>query len=549
MLKASAPLSESARSQESKADRERRRALGIYYTPPEAAMVLARWAIRRSEDTVLEPSFGGCAMLSAAASIFKSLGNDRPSNQLYGFDVDAAAFTHLAQIGIDNANGHFKKQDFLLSKAGDLRVDAVLANPPFVSYHRLDEAQRLRAETIRCRYLPQMPRIASLWAHFVLHSLSYLRAGGRMAFVLPNAVGNADYAQPLLGYLSRHFARTELVHLSERLFIQAGADERISLLLLSGFAPAGAQAAPLLERNVDSITTVGSSEDEFVYSNLESKAAEALADIAHAAFIELGSVATVRIGEVVGDIPVFVRPLGEWQRLNVPSKYLMPLLTRSSQVKGLYATESESKDAPSPIPHLLLPPQVPVPQVINDYLAQYSLEEIESNRTFAKRQIWYRCTYDTNAAAFFGSMSHDYPRIIGNRIGISCSNSFYKISTPERPDLASWLPILSLTTPMRLSAEILGRVRGSGGIKLEPSDVRKLLIPTRLPILPEDVFESHRKRLETLVRSGELDAACQFADSLVYLQPGLVDARTMSGLRLMRIALTSRRLTRPRSGD
>ena len=127
--------------QETKLERERRRALGIYYTPPEAAKILARWVIRSPNETVLEPSFGGCAMLSAAVSALRSLGNDRPSRQLYGYDIDGIAFEHLAQIGIDNTEGHFKRQDFLRSNAGELRVDAVLANPPFVSYHRQNEAQ------------------------------------------------------------------------------------------------------------------------------------------------------------------------------------------------------------------------------------------------------------------------------------------------------------------------------------------------------------------------------------------------------------------------
>ena len=143
-------------------------------------------------------------------------------------------------------------------------------------------------------------------------------------------------------------------------------------------------------------------------------------------------------------------------------------------------------------------------------------------------------------------MSHDYPRIIGNGEQLSCSNAFYKIKTlVDNSEVADWLPILSLTTPLRLSAEILGRVRGSGGIKLEPSDVRRLLIPTKLPSLTQEEFNALRNKLNQLVLSREIDAAEQLANSEIYIKPMLISAQTMSQLRAYRISLTSYRLIKP----
>jgi adenine-specific DNA-methyltransferase len=77
---------------------ERRRSLGIYYTPQSAARVMAEWAIREPTDTVLEPSFGGCAILQAGVWRLHQLGCERPAKQLLGFDVDRAAFAHLERL-------------------------------------------------------------------------------------------------------------------------------------------------------------------------------------------------------------------------------------------------------------------------------------------------------------------------------------------------------------------------------------------------------------------------------------------------------------------
>ncbi|WP_374621415.1 N-6 DNA methylase [Pandoraea sp.] len=541
---------------QSKHDRERRKALGIYYTPPEAAKWLAGWAIRSPKDTVLEPSFGGCALLSAAVSIFSSLGNATPSAQLYGYDVDPAAFEHLVQMGIDNPDGHFKKQDFLQSTSGAVLVDAVIANPPFVSYHRQTEEQRIVSAKIQQQYLPSLPRMASLWASFLLHSMSFLRPGGRMAFLLPNAIGTADYAKPLLAHIRTRFGKVELVHVTEQMFIQAGAGERISLLLLSDFAPRSLQnPTPIAARNITNIrelvTSVGMLDDDDVVTTTDVRdvAAASLARLHEDVLVELGSKASVQIGEVVGDIRTFVRPLSAWANDGIAHKHLAPLLTRSSQISGIWLPDVQSQHSSANVPYLLLPPTGRLPNAIKQFLSRYSDEEIAENKTFGKRDIWYRCSYERDADAFIGSLSHEYPRIIGNDAGISCSNAFYKISTHRADGLAQWLPILSLTTPLRLAAEVLGRVRGSGGIKLEPSDVRKLSIPHTLPKLPKRELLEARTKLGKLVSAGELEAASQYADALVFLQPGLLDAATMSELRAHRIALNRRRITtRNRAG-
>ena len=537
--------------EETRLERERRRSLGIYYTPPEAAKILARWAIRNPRETVLEPSFGGCAMLSAAVSVLRSLGNDRPSRQLYGYDVDATAFEHLAQMGIDNVEGHFKRQDFLRSSAGSLRVDAVLANPPFVSYHRQNEIQRRGVEKLRQRYLPDLPKFASLWAYFLLHSMSFLRPGGRMAFVLPNAIGTADYARTLLAFLQRHFERVELINVGERLFIQAGADERISLLLLSNYTDQQlTEPSALLSRDILRISEIEdhtnpspTAHSTSEASNARAHASAALIAFQGTALAPLGAAASVQIGEVVGDIGFLVQPMANWLRHGIAQNHLRPLLTRSAQVGGIYVPPPIAEDALSRIPYLLTPATHRLPKAVERYLSQYPEQAIVTNKTFARREAWYRCSYDTRAHAFVGSMSHDYPRIIGNDAGISCSNAFYKITAhADHAHLISWLPILSLTTPLRLSAEVLGRVRGSGGIKLEPSDVKKLCIPSVLPDLKKAEFLTLRQKIDALVRVGELDAAGQLADSAIYLKTGLIGAKAMTALRTARLTLTNRRL-------
>jgi adenine-specific DNA methylase len=527
---------------------ERRKALGIYYTPPHAATLLASWVIRRPQDLLLEPSFGGCAMLAAAVAVFRDHGNDSPSKQLYGFDVDSRAFEHLERMGLENDAAHFKKGNFLKSAPHELRVDAVLANPPYVSYHRQTLSQRRLTQKLRDRYFPKLPRFASLWAFFLLHSMSFLRPGGRMAFVLPNSIANAHYGQALLHHLSERFSEVTVVQVAERLFIQEGADERIALLFLSGYEPNGrADRAPIRSLDVLRISEIenlaagalgvevhGNSEDP------RSASVIALNKVKDACLVELGSIAKIQIGEVVGNTRFFVRTLREWKEDGVPSKYLFPVLTRAAQIRGLEISEA-SNDL-SRIPRLLIPPKNRLPKAIAAYLDAYAPDDVEANVTFQKREIWYRCSYDSTAQAFIGSMAHDWPRILGNTAGVSCANSFYKVIVREKNTAASWLPIISLTTPYRLSAEIVGRIRGSGALKLEPSDVAKLCVPKVLPQRPDAYVRRLQRRLEKLVRGGKLEVAARLADNALFVKTAIISAETMSELRAHLLVLLTRRL-------
>lgn len=256
-------------------------------------------------------------------------------------------------------------------------------------------------------------------------------------------------------------------------------------------------------------------------------------------FHTLGDIADIKIGEVVGDIKFFVKTKNEWRSEDIHNEHLVPLLTRSFQIPGL-STAGAIIDGR--IPYLLIPPTTVNETSIKNHLDKYDDNKKNSNRTFSKRSMWFQCSYSTEADAFIGSMNHELAKIVANDAEISSSNAFYKIIVRGPEEYTRWLPAISLTTPMRLSAELYGRVRGSGGIKLEPSDVKKLIIPKNLPNLSFDEFNAFQQKLDILVQAGETESASHLADSYIYLQTGILDSAVLSDLRLARLRLTRYRL-------
>ena len=210
---------------------------GVFYTPRHVADILCNWAIGSAGVKVLEPSFGGCDFLEASRERFMTLGASQfqSESQIYGCDIDDFAFDVL-KTSFLNPNGHFKKDDFLELTLSSFPVDSagfdvVIGNPPYVSHHNMAKDQKESAfKALQLQNLAIGGR-ASLWAYFVLHSVSFLKIGGKMAWILPSSFLYADYAVKIQDVLKSKFQRCLFVNIHERLFLVDGTEE-ISIVVL-----------------------------------------------------------------------------------------------------------------------------------------------------------------------------------------------------------------------------------------------------------------------------------------------------------------------------
>lgn len=80
------------------------------------------------------------------------------------------------------------------------RYDVVIANPPYVRYHRhtLDE----RTRSAYARVMEGQPDLYIMFLYRALRS--WLKPGGRTAFIIPIAVLEADYAEKLRGVIDEY---------------------------------------------------------------------------------------------------------------------------------------------------------------------------------------------------------------------------------------------------------------------------------------------------------------------------------------------------------
>ena len=528
-----------------------RRKIGAYYTPTTLTDVLSAWSIRSPKDLILEPSFGGCSFLESCNRRMLSLGCQDPTAQLFGCDIDPLAFEHLFErLGLTQIHGHFFLGDFLSTDRltfGEQSFDSVIGNPPYVRHHNIGSKQSALARQIRNLFLPTLNLRANLWAFFVLHACSFLKEYGRAAWLLPSSFAHADYAGPIRNFLSRHFTKIATISLAERLFKTEGADEATTIVLAEGWHSESDRPQRIHQLTLHSLSDLSST-----IAGLGQGATPIVDRVSggpifkrlHARSKSLAEFCSFLIGTVTGDNRFFLFSARRLEATRISRTNLKLIASRATHVPGLTVTRralmSYFREGAQT---RILYPRLPLQTDVLNYLKAMPDPQIANNLTFGKRPVWFRPMLDRRPDAFFVSMSHHGPRLVLNAARVPCTNSLYEVTF--RADVSDHrrrvIAVSLISTFAQLSAELAGRKYGSGMLKLEPSDAKKvqILLPKRVTRSTLDVaFRTVDRRL----KKGDQDGARDAADSFL-AGAGIIDFREiallrkeLNELRLLRLA-------------
>ncbi|MBI5298230.1 MAG: N-6 DNA methylase [Chloroflexi bacterium] len=516
---------------------------GVFYTPKRVADVLCKWAIRAKTDKVLEPSFGGCDFLESSRSRFIELGLQKivAESRLYGADIDPFAFSTLSTFLV-NPNGHFKQQDFLsLSlksfSADDNGFDAVVGNPPYVSHHNMSDEQKKTALNAISNNDYDLGGRASLWAYFVLHSLSFLKLGGRMAWVLPSSFLYSDYARQVREVLVNRFEKCLLINLHERLFISDGTEEISVITLCEGLVDSNPTP------NIQIISASNASEIEKVLERWESnkskgkssfQAGNRLSSAESRKLFEqlsadgftkqIGDLFDIQIGIVSGANSFFILNSENWKKHKLPDKIASRVLTKFRFAKGATLEQEDVETILQTGENCLLVDTTKIEKIdekVQEYLDSFPKDKIETITTFTRRKrsgIWHRFNDNRIPDAFFPYMQNIGTWIVINKACINATNSIHRLyhrsNVTEKELKLATISILS--TFSQLSAEIEGRTYGAGVLKHEPSEAAKIKI--LMPEVETKRVDSAIKKIDRLLRQGLHQQARKMADEFLLEQ-------------------------------
>lgn len=507
-----------------------KKSLGAYYTPGKAARVLANWAIKKPTDIILEPSFGGCEFLISTKERLEQLGNNNPDRKLYGCDIDPNAFVFLQSLlPKADTSKHFKQLDFLLTRQHTFpKADVVIGNPPYVSRHNMKEVQREAAWATAELAGITISKKASLWVYFVLHSLNFLKEGGRIAWILPGSFIYADYSVALRSTLINNFSRCLAIELKERLFTQEGTEESSVIILCEGYKRSGGS-----EIEIVSASTVLVAEELIakwaksvvVGMKLQQRPLLSLmsleSSICYQRLLQspkaskLGDLLDLTIGIVTGDAKFFVLTKKDAEARRLPAVALQSILSKFAHCQGMELTTEDMHELRDTNKRCLLLDTRLVTgtdEHLDSYLASYPEIKRLNNKTFIKRTEWHQPDDGVRPDAFFSCMQANGPVLVLNNTGTLCTNSIYRAVFSASTPLAKQQVIaVSLqSTFSQFAAEVEGRTYGSGALKLEPSEGKRIAL-----LLPQDFADVSVvfSKIDGHLRSGNREVARQEADA------------------------------------
>ena len=454
-----------------------RKDAGAYYTPDHVVWSLVRWAVRSESDLLLDPACGDGRFIAAHPH---SVGVER--------DCQAAAVAKER-----SPSGRVHTSDFFdWAAATSERFDCAAGNPPFIRYQTFRGEVRARARTLCAELGAEFTGLTASWAPFLLVTASLLRPGGRMAFVVPAAIGHAPYAAPLLEFLIRSFATVQIVAVREKLFPQlsedcwllyadgrGGATEKIRFsvvdwFVLSSEPPRQAVSVPVVEWrrlwNRRLRPYLLSDNVRRLYQEIAARKDSRL----------FGDLAAIGIGYVSGANRFFHLRPSEAELWRIPSDFLQPTVRNGRVLPDgelTVATIERWLRRDEPMMLLRVPKDAELSPGVAHYLATEQGRRARQAYKCRMRNPWYSVP-DVKVPDFFLTyMSGRAPSLVRNSASATCSNAIHAVRVHHEDDVD--LITRRWSSPyVQLSCELEGHPLGGGMLKLEPREAAHIVLPT-----------------------------------------------------------------------
>ena len=165
---------------------DHRKKFAQFFTPEPISDFMALWVIggRKGELGILEPAFG-LGMFS------RSMYKLNPQIRVVGYDVDKTIYTYASQNFVAPQYDVCLYNENYITASWAERFDGIICNPPYLKFHDYDNAALV--PIVNSKLNTHLNGFTNIYTLFLLKSISQMKEGARMAYIIPSEFLNSDY--------------------------------------------------------------------------------------------------------------------------------------------------------------------------------------------------------------------------------------------------------------------------------------------------------------------------------------------------------------------
>lgn len=507
---------------------------GGFYTPKIMSDFIVNWIFNDNNNptNILEPSCGDGIFLESLAEYADKRGFSCKAIEL----IDEEA--KKADERVSNYdNFEVKEGDFFTLYEKELKeksFDAVVGNPPYIRYQYLTAEQRQEKSDILVSNGMKGNKSINAWVAFVVAAVQMLSCNGKMGLVIPAELLQIYYAEDLRRFLTESLSKIDIIAFEELVFPEV--QQEVIILLGEKKKSEEDKDKDKVKINVSEFKSLKELDLEFF---LENRAYETISHSLdkwtkyflnheqineinkvkeeassegkdNSRFVFFKDIAKINVGITTGRNSYFCIDEETVKEYNLKKidNTVLPLIGRSSHIKGIYYTEEDWKqnlDKGEKGYLISFPEDIEYKDYPDKYKEYIELGEDEGVHTGYKcgiRDRWYCVPSVWSPDAFLLRRNNTFPRFVLDDIGNTVStDTMHRIAFNE--GINHKKALLSYYNSITFAfTEIEGRSYGGGVLEILPGELRQVPLPN-LENMDEELVDKLLKEIDKAIRKKE----------------------------------------------
>ncbi len=473
-------------------ERDALRKKGQFWTPGWLAELMSGWCMQAKPSELFDPAVGpGTFFLAARRLGYKP--------KFSGYDIDQKVVRQAIEWGLSETElKGIKIHDFLSSETEVLH-QAIVANPPYIRHHFLDENRKGFLKSVSLEHLGiELDGRTGLHVYFLIKSLSLLSPNGRLAFLLPADVCESVSSRRLWEAIFSKYNVQRVLNFSTSANPFPGVDTNALVFLIKNDGPTHEIEWVNVTKhdsswlrgvmvNDHSVGRPGEKEGAQLHVRATSEALDS--GLSRPPGLPVKGVPIRELVKVVrgiatGDNDFFFLTSSQVKETGISSKYFARAIgrTRDCQQDTLTKEILAQLDLKGR-PTYLLSITDDFAQASQDslsmYIAKGESQGLNSKPLLKTRKPWYKAEHRDVPPILFAYLGRRSSRFILNQAGARPLSGFlcvYPLEKYKSKSLNIWK---ALNDPETIKALYrVGKSYGDGALKVEPRQLDSAIIPS-----------------------------------------------------------------------